>query len=105
MSVNSNAKGKRGELELVHELNKNGFKTARSQQYNGNAGAADLIGLPGVHIECKRVERLNISEAMAQAERDAKNGDIPVTMHRKNGEPWRVTMNLDDWIEFYKKGC
>lgn len=32
----------------------------------------DLEGLPGVHIECKRVERLNIPEAMGQAVRDSE---------------------------------
>lgn len=98
--VNSKQKGKRGELELVHELKDYGFDTERSQQYCGNAGDADLTGLEGIHIECKRVERLNIYQAMEQARNDAKN-DIPAVFHRKNGETWKVTMDLADWLNLY----
>ena len=65
----------------------------------------DLTGLPGVHIEYKRVERLNISEAMAQAVRDADRfqDGAPTVFHRRNREPWLVTMRLCDWIALYKK--
>ncbi len=45
------------------------MEPGRSQSYGEEP---DLSGLPGVHIECKRVERLNISQAMAQAVRDAE---------------------------------
>ncbi len=47
----------------------------RGQQYCGCSGAADVVGLPGIHIECKRVERLNLHDAMDQAVRDA--GALP----------------------------
>lgn len=95
--MNSRQKGKRGELELSHELNELGFETRRSVQYCGADGDADVIGIPGVHIECKRVESLNIHKAMEQAVRDAPEGDAPMVFHRKNREPWLVTMKLSDW--------
>lgn len=103
MAVNSKRKGAAGERELAKQLNEYGFKTRRSVQYNGKAddGKADLVNLPGIHIECKRVERLNVSEAMAQAVNDAK-GEMPTVFHRKNREGWLVTMRLDDWMELYK---
>ena len=90
--VNSKQKGKRGELELVH-------KTRRTAQYNGKetGSLADLVGIDGVHIECKRNERLNVIEAMEQAIRDAKEDEAPMVFHRKNGKPWMVTMLLTDW--------
>ena len=105
MAVNSKEKGKRGERELSHKLNEHGFETRRSVQYNGKAdeGKADLVHLPGIHIECKRVERLNVHEAMAQAINDAKGGELPTVFHRRNRGPWLVTMRLDDWMELYKK--
>lgn len=105
MAVNSKRKGADGERELAKKLNEYGFSTRRSVQYNGKAddGKADLVNLPGIHIECKRVERLNVSEAMTQAINDAKNGDLPTVFHRKNREPWLVTMRLDDWMELYKE--
>ena len=103
--VNGKQKGKRGELELAKKLNEHGFTTRRSVQYNGKAddGKADLLGLPGIHIECKRVERLHIEAAMFQAIQDAKGGEFPTVFHRKNGGGWLVTMRLDDWVELYKK--
>ena len=105
MAVNSKRKGAAGERELAHKLNEYGFETRRSVQYNGKAddGKADLVNLPGIHIECKRVERLNVSEAMTQAINDAKNGELPTVFHRKNREQWLVTMRLDDWMDLYKE--
>lgn len=63
----------------------------------------DISGLPGVHIEVKRVERLNISEAMAQAVRDADrfNDGLPAVFHRRNREQWLVTLRLDDFMKLY----
>lgn len=103
--VNSKQKGKRGELELVHKLEQYGFDTRRSVQYNGKAedGQADLLGLPGIHIESKRVEKLNLYDAMAQAIHDAKDGELPTVFHRKNHCEWLVSMRLSDWIKLYKE--
>lgn len=103
MAINSNRKGKVGELELSRVLRKHGYDTRRGQQYCGANGDADVIGLPYVHIECKRVEKPNLASAMAQACSDAKENEKPVVMHRKNREPWKVTMLLDDWIELYRE--
>lgn len=99
--MNSNAKGKAGERELANKLKSYGYEVRRSQQYCGDNGDADLVGLGGIHIECKRVEKLNLSNAMMQAIEDCKMGDRPVVMHRKSREDWLVTMRLEDWIELY----
>lgn len=100
---NGRAKGKRAELELARVLRDYGYDTRRGQQYCGANGDADVVGLPGVHIECKRVERLNLEDAVAQAQRDARPGEMPVVMHRRNRGQWMVTMPLADWIELYKR--
>ena len=102
--MNSKQKGKRGELELVRVLKEHGFDTRRSVQYNGKAeeGQADLLGLPYIHVECKRVEKLNLYDAMAQAKHDAEEGKMPTVFHRKNNCKWLVTMELDDWIKLYR---
>ena len=99
MSINSKRKGARVELILAHKLEEYGYKTKRSVQYNGKDGQADVIGLPHIHIECKRVEKLNIYDAIAQAKRDAKNDDKPAVFHRKNRCNWLVTMELDKFME------
>lgn len=104
MPINSKRKGKTGELELANKLKEYGYKAQRSVQYNGKDGQADVLGLPHVHIECKRVEKLNLYDAMEQAKRDAKHGDLPAVFHRKNRCNWLVTMELDDFMKIYKGG-
>ena len=61
------------------------------------------MGLPHIHIECKRVEKLNLYDAISQAKRDAKEKQLPVVFHRKNNFKWLVTMELEDWIKIYKE--
>ena len=65
-----------------------------------------MTGLPGVHIECKRVERLNVPEAMQQAIRDAERfqDGVPALFHRRNRQPWLVTLRLEDFMKLYQKG-
>ena len=103
MPINSKDKGRRGEAELARKLREYGYDTRRGQQFCGANGDADVVGLPFIHIECKRVERLNIEDAMAQSKHDAREGEIPVVMHRKNNCEWLVTMRLIDWMELYRE--
>ena len=101
--MNSREKGKRGELELAHELTKWGYKTRRGQQFAGANGDADVVGIPGLHIECKRVEQLNLEKALDQSEHDARIGEYAVVMHRRNRERWKVTMSLEQFMALWKK--
>lgn len=101
--MNSRQKGAAGERELAKALRSHGYETRRGQQYCGSNGDADVVGLPGVHIECKRVERLDLEDAMAQSRADARPGEIPVVMHRKNNCKWLVTLSLDDFMTLYKE--
>lgn len=102
MQLNSKRKGKRGELELAKKLREYGYNCRRGQQYSGIEGK-DVVGLPHIHIECKRVEKLNIYEAIRQATRDAKVTEKPAVFWRKNRENWLVIMRLEDWIELYRE--
>ena len=101
--MNSREKGARGERELAKALRSHGYDSRRGQQYCGANGDADVVGLPGIHIECKRVERLDLMAALSQAIGDCKVGEMPAVMHRKNHCPWLVTMRLDDWMEIYRE--
>ena len=100
----SQRKGAAGERELAAILREHGHDVERggSQTYGE---VPDLVGLPGVHIEVKRVERLNVPEAMGQAIRDSdrfKDG-IPALFHRRSRSPWLVTMRLEDWMILYSR--
>lgn len=100
--TNSRQKGARGERELAAVLREHGFECRRGQQFCGANGDADVVGLPGIHIECKRVESLNIHKATEQAKSDARENELPAVFHRKNGKPWLVTMTLEDWMKIFK---
>lgn len=101
---NSRQKGKRGELEIARIFRDYGYRDCRrGQQYSGANGDADVVGLPGIHIEVKRRERLDIYAAINQAKKDSRSDDLPVVMHRKNDCEWLVTMPMDAWIEIYRE--
>jgi len=101
--MNSKKKGSGGERELLEILKENGFPDAHrnDQMYRGGLDnpdiSAELDGIP-LHIEVKRVERLNVSEAMRQAVRDANGAAVPIVAHRKNREPWLITFRLEDYL-------
>lgn len=101
MTINSRQKGARSERLLAHTLNGYGYETRRGRQFCGLHGDADVVGLDGIHIECKNVQKLNVWNAMAQSDRDARDGEIPVVMHKKDRTGWLVTMHLEDWMELY----
>ena len=103
MATNGKQKGKRGELEFAQLLRDHGWTDARrGQQYSGIEGR-DVLGLPGCHIEVKRVERLNVDLAMDQAIRDAKKDcALPIVAHRRNNKAWLVTMTAADFLNLLR---
>ena len=101
MPVNSRQKGARFERSLASKLKEYGYDCRRGQQYCGANGDADVVGLPGIHIEAKAVEKLNIYNAMSQSKRDARKGEIPTVFHKKNNCNILVTMELDEWMKLY----
>lgn len=105
MSKGSQRKGADGERELAAILRDHGYIITRGGSLSFGE-VPDLSGLPGIHIECKRVERLNIMAAMEQAVRDSEDFEdgAPTVFHRRNRSPWLVTMRLDDWLSLYSEG-
>ena len=105
--MNSRQKGKRVERLWRDQLREAGFlKAYRGQQYCGAAGDADVVcpELPSIHFEVKGVQNLNVLNAMKQAINDsAKTRQIPTVAHKKNGEPWLVTMLASDWLELVRR--
>ena len=101
--INSRAKGAKGERELAEILREHGYTARRGQQFSGANGDPDVLGLPGYHIECKRVEKLNLEAAVDQSIRDARDGETPIVVHRKNRRPWLVTLLLADFLKIIKE--
>lgn len=93
---------------LQDELNVPAFRAPLSGGGKvGMYGGADVLGVPGLFIEAKRVEKLNFMDAMRQAETNkikTKCPDVPVVINRRNrmttGESL-VLLRLDDFLIFY----
>ncbi len=105
MSKMQQRKGRRGELEIVKIFQAHGIPAQPGQAVSFGS-VPDVVGIDGIHPEIKRVERLNVSEAMAQAVRDSEkfHDGAPTLFHRRNKSPWLVTMRLGDWLSLYKSG-
>ena len=101
--MNSKQKGARFERLLASRFREYGYKARRTAQYCGNTGeASDVVGLPGLHVEAKHQERMQLYDWMAQAKRDAAGtGNLPAGFHKKNNAAILVTMEFDDWMKVY----
>jgi Holliday junction resolvase len=92
--MNSRRKGKDGELALVKYLKSWGVDARRGQQHRGGPDSPDIIhNIPGVHIECKRCEDIDIgtkalAEALDQAGDDAGK-DFPIVFWKRNSVQYR----------------
>lgn len=101
MGKASREKGKRGEREFAALCRQYGYSVSRGQQFSGR-GEDDVVGLPHIHVEVKRVERLDLHAAVEQSIRDAK-GKIPIVAHKRNRGEWLITMRADDWLPIYRE--
>ena len=97
--MNSDSKGKRGELEWSKFLRGYGYDARRGRQYKGTPESPDVVGLPGVHLEVKRWEVVtdqDIRSFMHQSQSESAPGEIPVVPYRENRKRWKVAMYASD---------
>ena len=98
----SRNKGARYERHIADRFRQAGFDTAfRSAQYCGNTGdAPDVAGLPYIHVECKCYKDTAwMNKWMDQAVRDAKDGCLPVVIHKVNYGNDTATLRATDAFE------
>lgn len=96
--TNARDKGKRGERMLAEFFRNHGYGEAKRGQQRSGLEQADVVGGPdGWHVECKWVERLNVWDAMKQAERDAK-GLTPVVAMKRNKSDWLAVVPLKQFV-------
>ena len=104
MGKSSQRKEAEGERELAEKLREYGYDIERGGSLSFGT-LPDLSGLPRIHIECKRVDRLNVPAAMKQATLDAERlaDGLPALFHRRNRQPWLVTLRLDNFMQLYQE--
>lgn len=98
MGAKERRKGATAERELAAFIRDEfGIEASRSAR-NGVDAAEDIAHeIAGLHIECKRVEALNVPAALAKAAQDA-GGKIPTLWHRRNRGEWLLTIRAADLL-------
>ena len=108
MGKRDREKGCRGERlfrDLCRENGFTGVERGGQAMFQRGSELADVIGLPGIHIECKFVEKLNTRKAMQQSIKDSedeKAGNLPILAHKVSRGDWLITMRASDWFKLYK---
>lgn len=101
----SRDKGKRGERYVASLFKEYGYDAKRSAQFCGKTGqAADVVGVPLVHLEVKFQETMRLYDWMSQSVRDSEaegKGNLPVVIHKQNNKDLLVTMRFEDWMKLY----
>ena len=78
-----------------------------AEEVNNSHGleGEDVVGLDYIHIECKRVQNLNLYDAMEQSKRDSKEGQYPAVFHRKNNKKWLICLILYFSVQIKPAAC
>lgn len=82
MTINSRQKGARHEREVAKALNALFGLDAERGARNGVPGADDVVGWPGVHVECKNYKAIAALKWLEQSIRDAGD-DLPIVVMRQ----------------------
>ena len=102
--MNSRQKGKVGEREFAALLREHGFDARRGCQFSGSPDSPDVVSdaLAWLHVEIKRVQNLNLTDACVQAEGDC-GGKPWIVAHRRNHAPWLITMRAEFFFDLIRE--
>jgi hypothetical protein len=109
--MNSRNKGKVGEREFASLLREHGYDARRGQQFSGSPDSPDVVSdaLAWLHVEVKRVQNLNLTDACAQAEGDSGRGAPAghkkpwIVAHRRNHAPWLITLRAEFFFDLIRE--
>jgi Holliday junction resolvase len=90
-------KGAAGERELAALLSDELGVVVKRKLGQARDGGDD-IQVGRFRIEVKRRERLQVVEWCKQVEACSGPSEVPVLAFRRNGEPWRVVLRVEDFI-------
>jgi Holliday junction resolvase len=87
-------KGARGERDLRDLFLAHGFAARRDGRLD-----ADLVhDVPGIHVECKRQETLQIPKWLRQVRAEAGQL-VPALFFRRSHEPWQVIVPAAEYLQ------
>lgn len=101
--TNSRDKGARYERHIAHRIREWGYDAERGCQHAGGKDSPDVKhNMEGIHIEAKKVEKLNIWKALEQSERDAGEGETPIVVFSRNRAKDYVALPFEDFMNMYR---
>ena len=103
MKINSRNKGQRGEREICGILQDISDRVCFEKKIpapevvrnlvQSRNGGEDIVGLPGLAVEVKRQENLQLASWWKQTLEQAQRARaIPVLVYKRNYQPWKVVM-------------
>ena len=99
-------KGHRCEREVAKDLGEAmGREVRRTIQFRGGINDGSDVCAEPWSIECKHYKKLGglIARAYEQAQRDCKEGFIPIAVCKGDRQEPLVTMGYDDFLDFVKE--
>lgn len=100
--THSRNKGRRAERDVEVLLQGHGFQVERN--LGGRVQVAGDIAVhdPPLAVEVRRREQLQIVKWSREHEASTPQSHRPLLVYRTNGEPWRVSLRLEDFCELVK---
>ena len=104
--MNSKQKGNRFEREVAKLLNKwfgcDLHRTAQTEHYHQKADIQKKWGSKVTvaddwHFEAKHYKRISVYDWIEQAQRDCRQGKIPIVIAKANNKEPIVIMTANDW--------
>ena len=104
VSASQRTKGANGERELCRILRDHGLPAQRTAPLQANSAArdADVLSIPGWHLEVRRRNQISIVRWSRETEAAAPTGKAPVVLYRPDREPWRASLLLADLIPLWQ---
>jgi Holliday junction resolvase len=99
----SRRKGRDAERELEKIIEKRGIEVDRYQ--GGREQPRGDLGFLGVRCDSKRREAIRIIAWSREQEEKVADHLIPAVAYRTNGEPWRVSVPLDDFLDLCEQAA
>lgn len=98
--TDSRRKGRDAEREVERIIEARGIEVDRS--LGGRKQPHGDLAIPGVRIDSKRQERLQLIPWSREQEAKVPDHLTPAIAYRTNGEPWRVSCLLSDFLDLYQ---
>jgi hypothetical protein len=105
----SRDKGTAWETLIVHYLRTEGVAHAERRALGGNRDRGDVAGLPGVVIEAKDCQRIELAQWLDEAAAEKRNdgADLGVVWAKRRGR-WRaeqgyILMDPREWVQLMRE--